>query len=268
VTLHRRHRRVILLDAMDDGGWRDVVAALEAEGFDAALQEGFLDTLSIRVELGDAWSASITTGDGDLRTFPGAGEELQVAVDGPQLPGEGYTVTWWPQTQDVKRLAADVAPLLRRLHTDAIPQRLPAAHDVLDVADADAVLRALLSVRGTARFSTVWEAFCDFARRAVSERDPAQDEDLLLFEAAATGPATTVSLVRQFMEADDDDADMEQVICRVRIASRGNALDHPPLWGRAGDSAGDWIAQVEATSALTAANDAEVLALDVSRTIV
>lgn len=254
----------------DDTRWQGVVEALEREGFRARLQSGFLGALTIAVDLGDGWSASVTNGDGDLRAVA-ANDSLQVALDGPDLPGEGYAVTWWPPTHDLRRVAKDVAPLLRRLseHPPAVPPT--AIPEVIETVHADVVLRQLLAHDDPPTFSQVWSGFCDFARRMVADRDPAQDEDLLLFEAITAPRGTAISLVRQFTRADDDDADMEQVCCAITVEPdrRTRAIpSQSPIWGPGGGSAAAWTSEVEATPAFQAAVAGTIVDMKIHQSLV
>jgi hypothetical protein len=225
----------------DDSRWAPVVETLRDHGFDAELQVGFMGMRVIRVELGDGWQASVATGTGSLDDFSPA-EPIQVSLFGPDVPGEAYSVQWWPETTDIRRLAAAVMPLLRRVSTTAGAQADVEPPASLDLVTADPALRDLLRAVGSEAVlhpALLWRLFSSFALRPVDGVSPQRDQDLVLFE---TTSRREIHLMRQF----DAGEAMEQLSCTLQVDS-----DLPPatILGRAGSDAINWIAEVEASEA-------------------
>jgi hypothetical protein len=246
-----------------------VADGLAAEGFPARMAMDRLGQHSIRVDLGAGWSASITTAAGDLSTYDPSKDPLQMNLDGPGLPGEGYVVTWWPSTEDLRRLPRAAAPLLRRLSIVA-PTPRERVPDTLDASTAEVILRDLLGdARDTA---SVWSAFCLFARREAAGLRPEEDEDALLFECGDASGGPFMSLVRQFDGSAVGGDPMQQLVCEICFAPDPALAEafgaHLPCWGRAGREAGGWIAVVEATPAFRAGLGGTVTDVAVVQTLV
>jgi hypothetical protein len=234
--------------------WEPIVETLRANGFDAQLTVGFLNMVSIDVDLGDSWTASITTGNGDLEAFERS-VPIQVNLDGPGMPGEGYQVTWWPETTDIERVAAAVAPLLSRVMSTAPQPTEGAGPEALDVASAEVALRAMLLASGTPTARDprgAWRTFSTFALRPVAGLDPTQDEDLVLFETGGR----EINLTRQFTREDE----LEQLICTVQVVDK---LSEATVWGPGGSTAIDWISEVEVHEAFRVAMATRITGIDV-----
>jgi hypothetical protein len=168
----------------------------------------------------------------------------------------------------MKRLARDVAPLLRRLSALSPPPPDAQPSEALETWNAEAALRQSLGDTSPTNFATVWGAFCEFALRPVAGLDPEADQDLLLFECAVEPSRLIVDLIRQFTDADED-AEMEQLRCSVSmtLADDGpiRGITRPSLWGRGGSAAGAWIEAVEATPAFVAARSTDAATVEVSQ---
>ena len=246
--------------------WQWLVDELRARGLDARVARGFLQALSVEIDLGDGWSCSVTTSSGDLRAYDPREDEIAVYVGGPGVPHEGYRLDWFPPTETLKRLPRAIVPLLERMAVGRpAPAVSPPVGEALTVDNADEMLRAMLG--SATDLHTAWEVFARFAAITIDGLDPARDEDLLLFESVPdAGQRPAISLVRQFMltgqderDADPDARQLVQLTCELRLDPTAELVDafrdDTAIWGQSGSASSDWLARVEGSKPFRVARD-------------
>src|SRR4051794_3950940 len=105
--------------------WSWMVEGFRELGFSSAVRELPIDQTHLVIDLGDGWLAQVSTASGNLRDYSPSEDPIQVTIFGDEVgaPSGGYTLDWFPPTENVRHLPRAVAPLLRRVAAHREPAR-------------------------------------------------------------------------------------------------------------------------------------------------